>query len=395
MINKTNILHVTYDYPTGLTPYKTRNIEKLCESTDRIFNNTILSLNRTLSLRKKMLVHDKIIAFDNFSLPFSILFKNYLRRTVNEIKELNDMHKVELKNIRVIHAHKMSYEGAIAYEISREYGIPYVITMRQSDIKMWKYRPDLRGYYGRILKNAEMIYLVSPWMRKRVLEWYGKKINNIDGKILLLGSIVDIVKYRNNGQGVRRAYGDQKKFLSVFKIKKNYMKIKNVRRLLSAVKMARERNPGICLDITGEGNAVDDVKNMIKKYRLEAAVDVKVYDNRNRMNNYAGDYECFIMPSYPETFGVAYVEALVSGLPIIYSKNTGIDGYFGDDIGVKVDPFSVGNIADAVLRLSRESAQYKENVREFLGKNSLDIFSEEKVAGKYIESIEYILGAGR
>ena len=36
------------------------------------------------------------------------------------------------------------------------------------------------------------------------------------------------------------------------------------------------------------------------------------------------------MPSFPETFGLVYVEAMSQGLPIIYTKGQGIDGYFED-----------------------------------------------------------------
>ena len=34
------------------------------------------------------------------------------------------------------------------------------------------------------------------------------------------------------------------------------------------------------------------------------------------------------MPSRYETFGLVYGEAMSQGLPIIYSKGQGVDGYF-------------------------------------------------------------------
>jgi glycosyltransferase involved in cell wall biosynthesis len=45
------------------------------------------------------------------------------------------------------------------------------------------------------------------------------------------------------------------------------------------------------------------------------------------LNNYRNS-DIFIMPSYNETFGLVYIEAMSQGLPIIYTQNEGVDGYF-------------------------------------------------------------------
>ncbi len=44
------------------------------------------------------------------------------------------------------------------------------------------------------------------------------------------------------------------------------------------------------------------------------------------------------MPSRAETFGLVYVEALLNGLPILYTKNEGIDEMY-DNVGEAVDSF--------------------------------------------------------
>lgn len=41
--------------------------------------------------------------------------------------------------------------------------------------------------------------------------------------------------------------------------------------------------------------------------------------------------DIFVMPSKPETFGLVYVEALSQGLPILYAKGEGFDGYFDEE----------------------------------------------------------------
>jgi glycosyltransferase involved in cell wall biosynthesis len=58
------------------------------------------------------------------------------------------------------------------------------------------------------------------------------------------------------------------------------------------------------------------------------------------------------MPSYFETFGRVYFEAMAVGLPIICAKNSGIFGLFREgEEGMAVDHTNVAAIADALAFL--------------------------------------------
>jgi len=62
------------------------------------------------------------------------------------------------------------------------------------------------------------------------------------------------------------------------------------------------------------------------------------------------NHQIFAMPSKHETFGLVYIEALLQGLPILYSRNEGIDGMYGSEIGEAVKNSSIEEIE---LRLSK------------------------------------------
>ena len=58
------------------------------------------------------------------------------------------------------------------------------------------------------------------------------------------------------------------------------------------------------------------------------------------------------MPSLRETFGTVYIEALSQGLPVIYTKGQGIDGYFDQGLtGFACDPMNVHEIKEAILQI--------------------------------------------
>lgn len=53
-----------------------------------------------------------------------------------------------------------------------------------------------------------------------------------------------------------------------------------------------------------------------------------------------------------ETFGISYIEALSRGLPLIYTKNEGVDGYFDEGlIGYSVDPLNLSEIENALMKV--------------------------------------------
>jgi len=59
----------------------------------------------------------------------------------------------------------------------------------------------------------------------------------------------------------------------------------------------------------------------------------------------------FVMPSKAETFGLVYIEALLQGLPILFTKGEGIDGYYDNSIGERVNDSTVQEIQNKLQDL--------------------------------------------
>jgi glycosyltransferase involved in cell wall biosynthesis len=60
------------------------------------------------------------------------------------------------------------------------------------------------------------------------------------------------------------------------------------------------------------------------------------------------------MPSFSETFGVAYVESLSQGQPAIHSRGQGISGLFEDGVTTEaVDPRDPADMANAIEHVAR------------------------------------------
>ena len=68
------------------------------------------------------------------------------------------------------------------------------------------------------------------------------------------------------------------------------------------------------------------------------------------------------MPSIHETFGMAYAEALSQGLPVIYTKGQGFDGFFTQgEVGYAVKSNDYNSIAKYVIEIYENYETYSKN----------------------------------
>ncbi|HPG29693.1 MAG TPA: glycosyltransferase, partial [bacterium] len=125
-------------------------------------------------------------------------------------------------------------------------------------------------------------------------------------------------------------------------------------------------------------------KKVIEKYKLSDRVNLIGYIENEKIINKLKEYDAFIMPSYPETFGMSYIEALYAGLPIMYSHKAGVSGFFDDSIGITVNPFDVNSILKGLNKIKNKNIEMKKNVYDFVKRGGLERFSSEKVGEKYL-----------
>jgi len=374
------ILHLSYDVPDKVNTKKTVAIKNLIDANQERHENICISLNRVTSFKdEKLYYENNKISISNFGLPKGILFRYTLRHSRKIVMNLD----IDFKDIDLIHAHKLTFEGPIAYYIYKKYNIPYIITLRHTDQVILKYRKDLMNYYKNILLNAKEIIIISPWMTtvfKEILgERFFKKISN---KIINIPNIMNVENKKNNNL-------DNGKFLSVFHIKKEEIKRKNIYSVLDAIKELKNRKVEVYLDIIGDGVSREHLEKKIKDMGLQDNVKCLGKRNNNEMIEIMSNYKGFILCSYPETFGMVFIEAICAGLPIISVKNTGIDGFFHENIGEFVNHTSLESIISGIEKVDINNEYYKNNIKKIQQTGVLDnLFSKNNILDKYHSIIE-------
>ena len=92
---------------------------------------------------------------------------------------------LNLSTVRLVHAHTLFSDGAVAYNLYKEYDIPYVVAVRNTDIEtFFKKMFWLRSMGYDILRNASKIYFISKSNLNNFLKVFPREIiQQIEKKI--------------------------------------------------------------------------------------------------------------------------------------------------------------------------------------------------------------------
>lgn len=127
--------------------------------------------------------------------------------------------------------------------------------------------------------------------------------------------------------------------------------------LLPALAAARGRHPELALIIAGDGDAAYVAQLRHEAGRLglaEAVVWAGHLDGDDKLAALA-DADLFALPSYAENFGVAVVEAMAAGLPVLISDQVGIHREVAGAGAGLVAPCEPGPLADALALLAGDA----------------------------------------
>lgn len=333
------ILHITNDY-SGSTVYKNLIIELDRLGLSQIVYNPIRESYRVgrnevdFNSLNSRIIYSHILnkSFDRF------LYKSKISKLVKDIES-----KIRLSEIDFIHAHTWYSDGGAAYLLSKKYNIPYIIAVRNTDLNVhYKYLIYYRNFGLNILKNARRIILIGEYQRNFFASL--KAITpDIKRKIEVVPNGVDSFWIKHFRDFRFKPIDGPFNILYIG----TFLKRKRLLELQEALIKLNINNDFKLHIVGGGGNASEKVLENITKYpnlfeyygRIEDRIELaKIFDKCH----------IFAMPSRHETFGLVYVEALLMGLPILYTLNDGIDGFYNENIGEKV---FLGDVREVIQKL--------------------------------------------
>jgi glycosyltransferase involved in cell wall biosynthesis len=307
------------------------------------------------------LVHKK---WHRFAYPVKI--KAYL-------KQLEHYFSQEEKNFNefnLIHAHTLFADGAVAYKLKQKYNIKYIAAIRFADEEYLQKMPFLKKYGKKLIENAEKLICISPHLKQKFLKFYGNDITGLENKIEIIPNGIDDKFFKTNLLPKNFKEQGKAKLLYVG----NFLKLKNIPYLVNFAKKYKYQ----LTIIGGGGNGQNQAIEIINK--AKHVNNLGRITNKEELKKHYRQHDIFIMISETETFGQVYVEAMSMGTPIIYSQNTGFDGFFREGtVGYAVNPDNFEDIEEKVNRIMNNYKNISQNCLE-----KAKQFHWDKITNKYL-----------
>ena len=256
----------------------------------------------------------------------NLVYKN-LKRVYRKI--IKDGFQIDL-----IHAHSYLPAGIAAVKLGHEENIPVIVTEHASDVINKKLNSVQKELLKEVIRSARYFLCVSEALKQSVLEM--TDCNEQD--VMVIPNTVDSLF----------KYTPCKKTKYVYITIGNLLPSKRHDLTIKAFKELSSRYDDVYLYIVGDGPQRNNLERMVEEFELESKVTIFGRLSRNSVYDKLLESSCFVLPSDFETFGVVYIEALATGIPVIATRNGGAEEIVEDSNGILVEKDNIMQLAKAM-----------------------------------------------
>lgn len=262
---------------------------------------------------------------------------------------LKDIEKrINLKEIDVIHVHRILYGGYVALQLKKKYDIPYMVAIRFSDLYVTgRNMSRFRNHCLQIMLNAEKVVFISNAYKEKVWHNYSKEaaINQLKGQSVTLTNGIDDYFLENiASKGSHRQRNGEIRLFALGTIDQR----KNQITTLKACDILIERGYQVLFYFAGKSYDQKVFSEIQEKAYSRYLGQLSKEQVREQLLN----SDILVVPSIHETFGLVYAEAMSQGVPVIYTRGQGFDGQYAEgEVGFSVDCFNENEIADCILKI--------------------------------------------
>lgn len=275
----------------------------------------------------------------------------------------------------LIHAHKSFPSGYVASRLKAIYRVPFVITEHQCPFLSYFVEPYRGEAVLNALRTADKTICVSRYQRDTVAR-YGIPLS----KLSLVYNGVDVSEFRilpeRLASRLEAIKDGRVKLLLVGTLEKR----KGITFLLEALDSVRETFPDVSLSLVGaEADESMDIFRMIKHRNLIGIVSYLGVVPNESLPELINEHDILVCASTDETFGVAIVEAMACGKPVVATKCGGPEETVTEKTGMLVEKANAVALGAGIKHVIEHYEDYSpEEIREHVVKN----FSQQIVVAR-------------
>lgn len=276
----------------------------------------------------------------------------------------------------IIHAHFL-FNLPLAVHIGEKHHIPVVETEHWSALMDSK-NPTYVDIYSRYYKKAQKIISVSSILQKAIKAKY-----NINSSVIY--NIVADEFFRITLLKSRYETSKNKfKFISVGRL----VALKHFELIIDAVANLLSDGFDVKLDIAGDGPEKNKLSDLITALNVTSKVKLLGQLGKEELLSRLKDSDVFVLTSSQETFGVAFAEALSTGIPVISTSCGGPEEFINENNGLLVPVNNLGALTDAMSYMMQNYEKYDHDI---IKSECIEKFSSNVIAEQIINIYDSIL----
>lgn len=271
---------------------------------------------------------------------------------------------VKLYEIEVLHVHYAiphAYAGYMAKKMLEAEGIflPMVTTLHGTDITLVGNHPFYKPAVTFSINNSDIVTSVSQSLKSDTLRLF-----QVKKEIEVVPNFIDTSKYIESVSNCSRnmlASREEKIITHV----SNFRKVKRIDDVIKVFYLIQKEQKAK-LVMVGQGPEREMAENMVADLKIENKV--LFLGESNEIDKVLSFSDLFLLTSQSESFGLAALEAMANGVPVI-STNTGglpevnkqgFSGYLSDVGAVE----EMAKNALSILSSEENLQKFKQNARK-------------------------------
>ncbi|KFF17554.1 N-acetyl-alpha-D-glucosaminyl L-malate synthase BshA [Flavobacterium hydatis] len=276
----------------------------------------------------------------------------------SKLVDMVKLYKIELLHVHYAIPH--AYAGYMAKQMLKNEGIhiPMITTLHGTDITLVGNHPFYKPAVTFSINKSDYVTSVSQSLKDDTL-----KLFNIKNKIKVIPNFIELDKVKKDPDAPCHRYVMAKENERIITHISNFRKVKRIPDIIKIFYNIQKEIPAKLM-MVGDGPEKEKAENLCQE--LGIYDKVIFFGNSNEIDKILCFTDLFLLPSETESFGLAALEAMSCGVPVISSNSGGLpevnfDGYSGylSDVG-KVEEMAVNALKilkdDATLNVFKANA---------------------------------------
>ncbi len=258
------------------------------------------------------------------------LYQPYELALSSKLVDMVKLHKIEVLHVHYAIPH--AYAGYMAKQMLKEDGIdiPMITTLHGTDITLVGNHPFYKPAVTFSINKSDIVTSVSKSLKDETL-----KLFDIKNDIVVVPNFIELHKSaKEQNSSCNRsvmANTDERIITHI----SNFRKVKRIPDVIKIFHLIQQIIPAKLM-MVGDGPEKEKAEQLCEA--LGISDKVIFFGNSNEVDRILSYTDLFLLPSQTESFGLAALEAMACGVPVISSNSgglpevnfEGISGYLSD-----------------------------------------------------------------